>query len=182
MTNRNTLVTAAVVLTVFLAGAVVGAAVVSRVSGGTGEGPDAAAAEHGREDEARRAEAGGDRKDPDDRHGRRRGPDYAVSRILHEELDLDSAQERRVETIMDTRRERAHEIFEATKARLRSQFDSTISELEDVLTRAQAARFDTLLERLKERKGWTDEKEGWHDDDRDGPPGDPSPAGGSGDR
>lgn len=163
MTNRNTLVTAAVLLTVFLAGALVGAAVASSVSAGEPDGPRAAAADD-RSPERRPGPASDERhrkerRDGDDDHDRRRGPDYAVSRLLHEQLDLTSEQERRVEAILEKRRERAHEIFDATKSRMRAQFDSAVTELEGVLTDAQAARFDTLLTDLKERRGWDDDED-----------------------
>lgn len=165
MTNRNTLVTAAVLVAVFLAGALVGAAVASTMTSAADAGAEAAArdgaaagpdgdARGGRPGDSVDGEHGRDGARDDDR---RRGPDYAVSRLLHEELDLDADQERRVEAVLERRRERAHEIFDETKARLRSQFDSTIDEIEEILTDAQAARFDTLLDRLKERKGWTDD-------------------------
>lgn len=172
MTNRNTLVTGAVLVAVFLAGGLVGAAVASTMTSAADAGaeaardarpesdaPDGSPAEAGNGE--RRRDGGGD----DD--GRRRGPDYAVSRLLHEELDLNPDQERRVDAVLERRRERAHEIFDETKARLRSQFDSTIDEIETVLTDAQATRFDTLLQQLKERKGWTEDEH----DDGPAPPG-----------
>lgn len=183
MTNRNTLVTAAVLVAVFLAGALVGAAVASTMTSAADAGDDAvrdAAAERPRRDgpagggdDAGDGESDGDGSRDDER---RRGPDYAVSRLLHEELDLDADQERRVEAVLERRRERAHEIFDETKARLRIQFDSTIDEIEAVLTDAQAARFDTLLRRLKERRGWTEDgHDGGH-----APPGErPDAEGGS---
>jgi uncharacterized membrane protein len=164
MTNRNTLVTAAVLVAVFLAGALVGAAVASTMTSAADAGAEAAArggAADGPERDGRSGRRGGSGDGEHDRDGdRRRGPDYAVSRLLHEELDLDADQERRVEAVLERRRERAHEIFGETKARLRSQFDSTIDEIEGILTDPQAARFDTLLDRLKERRGW---KEDGHD-------------------
>ncbi len=81
-----------------------------------------------------------------------------------------------MDAVLERRRERAHEIFDETKARLHSQFDSTIDEIETVLTDAQAARFDTLLQQLKERKGWTEDE---HEDEPD-PPGErPDGEGGS---
>lgn len=167
MTNRNALVTAAVLLTVFLAGALVGAAVASSV-GSAGEPPDGAAArEHREEGPGDRAggadgpdgEERGRAEDEEDRTERRRGPDFAVSRLLHEEMDLSADQERRVEAILEKRRERVHEIFDETKSRLKSQFDSAVTEIEEVLTQPQAARFDTLLQQLKERRGWTDDRD-----------------------
>lgn len=190
MTNRNTLVTGAVLVAVFLAGGLVGAAVASTMTSAADAGAEAAARDARPERDppdassadtldGPPADAGnGERR----RHGggdgdrRRRGPDYAVSRLLHEELDLDPDQERRVDAVLERRRERAHEIFDETKARLHSQFDSTIDEIETVLTDAQAARFDTLLQQLKERKGWTEDE---HEDEPD-PPGErPDGEGGS---
>lgn len=174
MTNRNTLVTAAVLLTVFLAGGLVGAAVSSTVTSAADTAARGGPADGAEQDEQEPAPAGdpseeagrdgGDASDHGDRRdGRRRGPDYAVSRLLHEELDLDADQERRVEAVLKRRRERAHAIFGETKERLRSQFDSTVDELEQVLTDEQAARFDTLLDRLKERRGWDEKGEDGHD-------------------
>lgn len=167
MTNRDTLLTAGVLLAVFLAGGLVGAAVATTVVSADEAAARAAAGRESAASGQRAADRGDgvhageargeEREGPDGkREGRRRGPAFAVSRLLHEELDLDAGQERRVDAVLERRRERAHEIFDDAKSRLHSQFDSTIDELEEVLTGRQAARFDTLLERLKERRGWGD--------------------------
>lgn len=150
--ERSTLLTAAVLAAVFVAGGFTGAAVATW-SGGRA---DATPGESG----APWKERGGDRRvrDGDGAHREHgKGPVYDLSRFLHGELDLSRDQERRVEAILEERRRRAGRIFEETKERLRSQLDSTVAELKDVLTPGQAAELDSLLERR--RKRWEEKGE-----------------------
>lgn len=149
--EKNKLMTALVLMGVFLAGVVSGAAALHLVA------PDTASAR----DAARRSLEADDR-DAD----RRRGPDgggFAISRLLYEELELSAEQEARIDSILDRREERAHELFGQMRAVMRSQFDSTVSEVEEILTPDQTERFERLLAEMRER--WRKERE-VHDRDR----------------
>lgn len=139
--EKNKLLTALVLLGVFLAGAVSGAAALHLVA------PDRASA---------RAAAGGpvvtDERGADADH--RRGPDgggFAISRLLHDELELTPEQEGRVDSILERREERAHELFGQMRSVMRSQFDSTVNEVEEVLTPDQARRFEQMLTEMRNR-------------------------------
>lgn len=146
--DRSTLLTAAVLAAVFVAGGFSGAALMTWTGG---SGTDAAGGAEARpgavESTGPEGHGDGDRDDEP-----RKGPVYDISRFLHAELDLTREQERRVEAILERRRRRAGEIFEATKERLRSQLDSTVTELKVVLTAGQGAELDSLLERR--RREW----------------------------
>ena len=146
--DRSTLLTAAVLAAVFVAGGFSGAALVTWTAA---SGTDAAGGGEARSGAAE--PTGPERHGDGGRDGEpRKGPVYDISRFLHAELDLTRDQERRVEAILERRRRRAGEIFEATKDRLRSQLDSTVTELKVVLTDGQGADLDSLLERR--RREW----------------------------
>lgn len=138
-----------VVAAVFLAGALTGAAAY-RILGSPETAPSEPAPV--REDEADRREDA--RRGDRDRAGERerRGPVYALSRILHEELDLTPRQERRVEEILEDRRRSAETVFDEMRSRFRGHLDSTTSEVKGALTEEQADEFERLLERMKEER------------------------------
>lgn len=161
--NNRKLVTAVVLVAVFLAGGVLGAASVRILSSppasaaavdesGTdgATGGERTARADGRTDGKRGGDRDGDDRDGDD--DRRRHPVYRIVSFLNEELELTDRQEAEVEQIIDARRERAHEIFDEMRSRFRSQLDSTISELKEVLTEEQVPRLEQHLEEMRERR------------------------------
>lgn len=162
--EKNKLMTVVVLLGVFLAGVVSGAAALHLMA------PDVAS--------ARDADEGpGEAAERDHDADRRRGPDgggFAISRLLHEELELTAEQEARVDSILDRREDRAHELFGQMRSLMRSQFDSTVSDVEAVLTPDQAQRFERLLAQMKER--WEKERR----EGRDGGDRTPGPSGAEG--
>lgn len=136
--SKRTLLTILVITTVFLAGALVGAAVVRLV-------PSSPVASLVRGDDERPPDRGRERE-------RRRDPVYALSRLLDAELDLTGEQRDHVERIIERRSREAREIFRESRRDFREHLDSTVEELKGVLTTEQTGEFEELLDEIRERR------------------------------
>lgn len=161
MMSRRSLFTGLVILSIFLAGALSGAAVVRVLSG-----PEEAVATDGSGDE--RPDRRGDR----DRRGDPDGPDdgppgpFAFARYLEEELDLNPDQRAEVQAILERREEEARQMFRESRTRFQEHLEGTVEEVENALPPEQAADFRRLIEELERR---------FRRDGEDGPPGEPPP-------
>lgn len=161
MMSRRSLFTGLVILSIFLAGALSGAAVVRVLSG-----PEEVVATDGSRDgdPASRGDRGR-RAGPDESDGDPPGP-FAFSRYLEEELDLSADQRAEVQAILERREDEARRIFRDSRARFQEHLEGTVEEVEDALSSEQAAEFRELIQELERR---------FRRDDDDGPPGPPSP-------
>jgi len=161
--KRKAFLTVVVATALFLSGAGTGALLFHWTGGEApwngGEGGDRPAAG---ETTPRGADGGGEEEDHRDR-----GPVYALSRLLHEELDLTEEQERRVEAILERRRERAEQLFQEMRERFRAELAATVEELKGPLTAEQAAEFQRLIDEMRERWRKGDEER----ESRDAPSG-----------
>lgn len=163
------LITAAVLLAIFVAGGICGAAAARLLASppASTAATEASGPDSPETDRPGRTEV---RKDGDGDEDRRRSPVYRIVSFLNEELELTPRQQERIEAIMDDRRERAHEIFGEMRSRFRSQLDSTVTELKGVLTEEQVPRLEALLEEMRERHE-KHERERRERDDRGDAPG-----------
>lgn len=143
--SRQTLVTGLVILSIFLAGALSGAAVARMLSG-----PEAAVAERGPEEGGAEGGERGRRGGPDRPEDRRPSP-YAFADFLEGELDLSPAQRAEVEAILERREEEARQIFRESRERFREHLEGTVQEVENALPSEQAAEFRRLMEEMERR-------------------------------
>lgn len=145
--GRSRLVAAAVLASVFLAGAVVGAAT-HRFLGST-----EASASSVRTEEPERA---GERPErPDSARERRErdgGPTSAMLEILRDDVGISEGQEERVRAVLERREERAHEVFEGVRERFHRWMDTTVARVKEELDEEQAADFERRLEELMEER------------------------------
>lgn len=134
-----------VILCIFLAGALSGAAVVRFLSEESARSADRDVAEaplEGGEDgamEGGASDAGG-----------RPGP-YAFARYLGEELDLTPEQRERVQGILEDRAREARRMFTESRERFRAHLEGTVEEVEDALPEAEARQFRQLVDSLERR-------------------------------
>lgn len=145
--SRRTLLTAAVLVAVFIAGAMAGAAVVRFAGWGASDRTLVRV----QADRDRPDGPPGDRAERDGPGDRDRGP-YALARYLEEELDLGEEQQERVQEILLRRQQEAQEMFRESRQRFESHLDSTMSEVREVLSAEQEEEFEELIERMRERR------------------------------
>lgn len=152
-----------VILSIFLAGALSGAAVVRVFSD-----EPAAVAEEGEmdlfgesEDDGPEDEGAGD--------GFEEAP-YEFARYLEEELDLTTEQRVRIQEVLERRGEEARRMFVESRARFREHLEGTVEEVASALPEEEAEAFRRLVEEMERRFG----RDGDRERDREGagdPPG-----------
>ncbi|MDX1566775.1 MAG: hypothetical protein R3223_03175 [Longimicrobiales bacterium] len=143
--NRQALFTGLVILSIFLAGALSGAAVVQVFSG-----PEVASgAEAATDGPVERGE--GTRPDRRDRPDDRRPGPFAFARFLEEELDLTEDQRDQVLAILERREEEARQMFRQSRARFQDHLEETLDEVESALPSEQAEEFRLLMEEMERR-------------------------------
>lgn len=133
-----------VILSIFLAGALSGAAVVrvlSDESGPSGDGVRAEAPGGDQEDGA------GDELSFDDG----RGAPYAFAQYLEEELDLTPEQRVEILEILERRAEEARRMFAESRERFRNHLEGTVEEVQAALPEDQAEEFHQLMESMERR-------------------------------
>lgn len=153
--SRRGVFKAFVMLSIFLAGALSGAAVVRVVS----EEPAPAAGEE-------EAELFGG-SEGEGAEGPREGP-YEFARYLEEELDLTEQQRVQIQEILERRADEARQIFVESRARFREHLEGTVAEVASALPEEETEEFHRLVEEMERRFG--------RDEDRDRdrqPTGDP---------
>lgn len=151
MVSRQALFTGLVILSIFLAGALSGAAVVRVFSGSE----VASGAEATAEDPTERGPRG-ERVGPGGSEGRDRSDDgppgpFAFARFLEEELDLSEAQRDEVLAILERREEEARQMFRESRARFQEHLEETLNEVESALPSEHAEEFRRLMEEMERR-------------------------------
>lgn len=145
--GRSRLVAAAVLASVFLAGAVVGAATY-RILGST----EASAPSVRTEDPAGEGERPERRDSARDRSDRDARPTSAMLEILVEDVGISDGQEERVRAVLERREERAREVFEGVRERFHRWMDTTVARVKEELDGEQAAEFERRLDELIEER------------------------------
>lgn len=138
--SRRGVFKAFVMLSIFLAGVLSGAAVVRVVS----EEPAPGAGEE-------EAELFGGSED-DGPDGLQDGP-YEFARYLEEELDLTEQQRVQIQEILERRAEEARQIFTESRARFRTHLEGTVAEVASALPEEEAEEFHRLVEEMERRFG-----------------------------
>jgi len=146
MMSRRSLFTGLVILSIFLAGALSGAAVVRMLSGPDGVVATEASGDDGPERRGNRGRGGGG-DGPEDGPS---GP-FAFSRFLEEELDLTPEQRAEVQAILERREEEARRMFRESRGRFQEHLEGTVEEVEEALPSGQASEFRQLIEELERR-------------------------------
>lgn len=152
--ERRRALTGLVVVAVFLAGAVTGAAVFRMTAG-----PDDSRAEAALETTAGPGDV---QARPDQRRGGSGGPErgggdgdptYMFGQLLEDELELSAEQRSEVQSILERREEQARELFIESRNRFEEHLEEAVAEIESVLTEEQTQEFRELIESLEERFG-----------------------------
>jgi len=142
-----------VILSIFLAGALSGAALVRVVS--DERDPTAGESEMESFGESEGMESG--ERDGDE--GLRNAP-YEFARYLEEELDLTSEQRLRVQEILERRGAEARRMFVESRARFREHLEGTVDEVASALPEDEAEEFLGLVEELERRFGPENDPDG----------------------
>ncbi len=143
--SRQALFTGLVILSIFLAGALSGAAVVRVLAA-----PEATVTDGGPEEGGAEVGDRGRRGGPDRRGDRRPSP-YAFAGFLEEELDLTPAQRVEVEAILERWEDEARQIFRESRERFQEHLEGTVEEVESALPPAEAAEFRRLMDEMERR-------------------------------
>lgn len=149
--SRQALFTGLVILSIFLAGALSGAAVVQVFSG-----PEVASGAETTAEGPTESDRHGERGGPGGPEGRDRSGDgppgpFAFARFLEEELDLTEAQREEVLAILERREEQARQMFRESRARFQDHLEETLNEVESALPSEQAEEFRRLMEEMERR-------------------------------